>query len=529
MKSRLLGSILMGLMTINVATAAESSAARPRLVVGIVVDQLRSDYLEFLRNLFGEKGFRTLMEKGVYIKDLDFNSIPKDATAATALLYTGAYPGVTGIAGETLYSPATSKAVPALEDKSSMGNFTREELSPAALRVSTIVDELAVDGAGLPSIYAISGNPQQSIIMAGHAGNCALWINDTDGQWSSTAYYRDFPQFISNRNRTSPLRQRLDTMRWIPSRKLSDYPGVPMIQRESGFRHTFPASGRDVFKRYKVSPGVNSEITDVALATIKELGLGNRKDLVDMISIGYSAAPYSSVSNEAGEIELQDTYLRLDAQIGRLIDAIDRSVGLDNTLIFLSSTGYFDDRSAPESKFRIPTGEITLRRIESLLNSYLSAKYGNGDYVKGIFGNQIFLDRKTLEGKGHDNEATIRDARDFIIKMSGIADARTLGEILSDSSAENTRLLNSLDPKTAGDIILTFSPGWNVIDESGYPPTTIYQRSSATPAPFFIMRPGSIEPQTVTAPVDATSIAPTISSAIHIRAPNGATGRPITF
>ncbi len=515
-------------MTINVVVAADHTPGRPKLVVGIVVDQLRSDYLDYLRDLFGEKGFRRLMENGVYVKDLELNADIKDPVAATALLYSGAYPKTNGIPAKEIYSPTLSKGVLPLEDKGSMGNFTQESLSPAGLRVSTISDEIAIDGAGFNSVYAISPDAQQALIMAGHAGNCGVWINDADGQWSSTAYYRDFPQFLSHRNRTMPLRQRLDTLRWVPALPTERYPGISLIRKSEGFRHSFGKADRDIFKRFKTSAPVNTEVTDVAIHALRDLSLGKHRDAVDMLSVGYTAAPFDSPKGDAGELELEDTYVRLDSQIARLLEEVDRQVGLSNSVIFLTSTGYYNDATITDPKYRIPTGDVTLRRIESLLNSYLSAKYGNGDYVKRVHGNQVYLDRQALEARGAKWETAGNEARDFIIRMSGISDARTLSDILSDPSPTGALLRNSIDPKTSGDIFLTYTPGWNVVDDNGYPTISIPQRTSTPPTPFLLLAPG-IKPQTIMTPVDATAIAPTITSTIHIRAPNGAGDRPIVF
>ncbi|MDE6330948.1 MAG: alkaline phosphatase family protein [Muribaculaceae bacterium] len=528
MKSRLISSIIMGLMTINVVVAADNASQRPKLVVGIVVDQLRTDYIEYLQSLFGEKGFRRLMEKGVFVSDLDFNADLRDAASATALLYTGAFPAVNGIAGPETVAADNATIVPTLIDLNSMGNFTRESLSPINLRLSTISDEVAIDGDGLTSVYAIAPDPQQAIIMAGHAGNCALWINDADGQWSSTAWYRDFPQFISRRNRTTPLHKQLDSIRWTPMLRPGLYPGLPATRGEYGFRHTFLDSGRDLYSRFKKSAPVNREVTDVAIDALRELSLGKRPDGIDMLSIGYTAAPWAYAKEGDGRMELQDTYVRLDSQLGRLLDAIDAQVGLENSVIFLSSTGYFNDPSAPAAEFRIPGGDISLKRVESLLNSYLTAKYGNADYVRKVFGNQIYLDHKALAAKTPDINPAIADARDFIVRMSGISDARTLGEILSDLTEEGARIRNSIDPKNAGDIFLTYTPGWNVVDDTRYPSTVSHQRSATAATPFFLMAPG-IAPAKIVTPVRAVNIAPTITSTIHIRAPNGATGRPVDF
>lgn len=524
--SRLLGSLLMGLMTINVAVGADSS--RPKLVVGIVVDQLRTDYLQYLEQLFGESGFRRLMKEGLYLRHVDFKADLHDPVAATALLFTGNYPNASGIPGPEIYRADAAKPTPTLEDANSLGNFTKEALSPVNLRISTISDEVAIDGGGLTSVYAIAPDPQQAIIMAGHAGNCALWINDADGKWSSTAYYRDFPQFITNRNRQHPLSARLDTLSWRPALNLDRYPGIAPQKRHYPFRYTFPLSDRDAYSRFKSAAPVNTEVTDVAIDAIRQLNLGRRSDGTDMLSIAYTAAPFKYVADGDYRLELEDTYIRLDAQLERLLRTIDREVGLDNTLIFLSSTGYYDDASVDDPKYRIPSGDVSLKRVESLLNSYLSAKYGNADYIRGIYFNQIFLDHQALQAHSLSPEKAREEAREFLVKMSGISDARTLGEILADTSDEATRQRRAVDPKTAGDIFLSFLPGWNVVDDSRFPPTVTPIRAGMVSTPFFLMAPG-VTPEVIATPVDAAAIAPTVTSALHIRSPNGASAHPINY
>ncbi len=511
----------MGLMTINVAVGAGKDTGRPKLVVGIVVDQLRTDYLDYLEHLFGEKGFRRLINNGVYVRNLDFQADLRDPVSATALLYTGALPNASGVPGDEVYSSSERKVMPVLHDAGSMGNFTSETLSPVNLRLSTIADEVAVDGMGLTSVYALSANPQQAVVMAGHAGSAALWINDRDGQWSSTTYYRDFPQIVSQRNRQRPLRERLDTLRWTPALKAALYPGLPMQKREYPFRHSFTGADRDLYVKFKNSAPANTEVTDVAIDLIKNLSIGKRPDAIDMISVGYSAAPFRYVKDGDARMELADTYIRLDSQIGRLLDAIDTQTGLDNCVIFLTSTGYYEELAKDDPKFRIPTGEVSIKRVESLLNAYLSAKYGNGDYVDGIYADNIYLNHKAIEGKSTDEHVIVNDARDFIVKMSGIAGAHTLGDLLSDPSETGRRMRNALDPKTAGDIILTYSPGWTVVDDTHYPACETPQRSATVSAPFILMAPGR-KAEVITETIDARRIAPTISSSIHIRAPNGA-------
>lgn len=514
----------MGLMTINVVTLADSS--RPRLVVGIIVDQLRTDYLDYLRNRFGEKGFNRLINGGLYLRDVDFKATVSDAPTGTALVYTGAYPACNGVTASEIFSQIDGSVRPALLDPDFIGNFTDQNLSPANLRLSTISDEIAIDGMGLGLVYAIAADPQQAVIMAGHAGNSALWLNKNTGNWCSTTYYRDFPQRVSQRNHRNPLSSRIDTICWRPSLPLGSYHGLPAQKLQYPFSHTFPRSDRDVYRRFSLSAPGNREVTDVAIDCLQEQRLGNRGDVIDMINVAYSAAPYKYVADGDYRLELQDTYIALDRQIERLIDAVDKQVGVGNALIFISSTGYYDDAVADDPRYRIPGGDISLKRMESLLNSYLSAKHGNGDYVNGIHARQIFLNPAVIDGKGLAIESIRDEAREFVVRMSGVADARTLGEILADSSPEGEAIRLSIDPKHAGDIILEFNPGWNIVDDQKYPATSSPVRTTAVNTPALIFAPG-IGSETIDTPVKATAIAPTLTSVLHIRSPNGAKDKPL--
>lgn len=522
--NRLITSVICSLVGINTMLAVDPS--RPRLVVGIMVDQLRTDYIEYLQNLFGEKGFRRLMKDGAFLKDVDFKVPGLDKVSGTAMIYTGAYPRMNGISAATVYDPTRQDMSPALNDPSIIGNFTSETYSPANLRLSTLSDEVAIDGAGLGWVYSIAPDPQQSIIMAGHAGNSAFWINDNTGRWATSTYYKDTPAGLSQRNYSEPLSSRLDTMQWKPLLPLARYPGLPAHKRQFEFRHTFPKADRNVFRMYTSSPLVNTEVTDVAVMYLKDLHIGQRGDAIDMLNIGYTAAPYKYVKDGDYRLELEDSYVRLDAQLSRLFEAIDKYVGLDNTLIYLASTGYYDDSVQDDDRYRLPSGTFSVKRAMSLLNSYLAARYGNGDYVDTYSRGHVYLDRKKIEDKKLNIDEVAAAARDFLVKMSGVSDAFTMGDIMASSvpSMEGLRLAS--DPKTGGDVILHFNPGWTVVDDIRFPNDIQVIRSAMVQTPFFMMGP-SVPNVTVSTPVDATAIAPTVSRVLRIRSPNGTMSKPV--
>lgn len=525
-KYRLLTSVLCGLVGFSTVVLADPS--RPKLVVGIMVDQLRTDYIDFLSSRFGKEGFNLLKSKGLYLKNVDYNVSDLDIVSSTAIVYTGNYASASGIPANKVYDHASKFPLPVLHDPSTLGNFTNETYSPTALRLSTISDEIAIDGVGLGAVYSIAPDAMQSIIMAGHGGSSAFWISDENGKWATTTYYKEVPNSISQRNYRRPLADRLDTMVWTPTRALDTYHGVPAQKKYFPFRHTFPKKSSDRFVRYKQSALVNIEVTDLAIDYIKTLKLGQNEDVIDMLNIGYTVAPYKYGSDSDMRLEMQDSYLRLDGQLERLIAAIKENVGLDNSLIFLVSTGYFDNGAEDEARYRIPSGTFSMKRAESLLNAYLSAKHGNDQYVDGSYKNMIYLDHATLERHGLDVADVRRDARDFVVMMSGIADVKSLTDIVGETTPELRRIGRGLDPKSAGDLRLEFAPGWTVKDDVRLPVISWQVREGNPNTPAFIMGSG-VPSKIETGQVNATAIAPTISSVMRIRSPNGAFDKPITF
>lgn len=524
---RLVSSVIFGLVTINTLVQAETT--RPKLVVGIVVDQLRTDYLEYLNTLFGQKGFNRLMNNGVYLKNVDFRETVSDPATATAVIYTGSWPAFNGLGSDMVFDEATRRSVPALQDKTVKGTHTADQLSPASLILSTISDELAIDGSGLGKIYSISSDGQQAIVMASHAGNGAVWIDDNNGQWASSSYYNEFPQPVAGLNRSASLSSRMSGMQWKPSMNLAVYPGIPEMKKQFDFNYTFPTSDRNAYRKFKSSPLSNVEVTDAAIASLKGLNLGRRGEAIDMLNVAYTAAPYKYAGDKDYRLELEDSYIRLDAQIARLLEEIDAGVGLENTFIFLSSTGYYDDAAKDDDKFRIPSGEFYLKRAESLLNSYLSAIHGNGDYVGKISGSKIYLDHKTIESKGLSISKVREEAREFLGKMSGIAAVYIVEDIRQNTgNRQLADLALSIDPKTAADIYMDFTPGWTVVDDYEYPEQRKVARKVSPLTPAFILYP-PLKPQEVDERVEATVIAPTITSNLHIRAPNGASEKPLTL
>lgn len=520
--NRVIATILLTLAVVPAKAVAPGES--PKLVVGITVDQLRSDYLYALQHLFGEKGFKKMLGSGTVYDRVHFDLPYMDRAVATATIYTGTIPFYHGIPAETVYDASSRKSIPILVDAKYMGNATDETYSARALRTSTLSDEVKVAGNGLGRVYAVAPDATTSILAGGHIANCAFWIDDETGKWVTTTYYNDAPAYILQRNYTASLSSRIDTIKWSPLYAAEQYTAIPYYTQPYSFKHGFSRADRTCYERFKTSALVNSEVTDVAIELIEKGQLGKRGYL-DMVNIGYTAAPYNRGDIQQYGIELQDTYVRLDRDLARLFEAIERSIGLQNTVIFLTSTGYFTGDGREPSIFKIESGEFYPKRAVSLLNMYLMALYGNGEWVSGFHHNQIYLNRKLIKERDIDLD-TLRDkCATFLIDMAGVQDVYTLQRILLRSTNEHTDALRrGLLPRYSGDLFVELVPGWEVVHEDAAN-TREYVRHNAVESPFILMAP-QVPSRKITTPVEVTAIAPTVARVLRIRSPNASAAMP---
>lgn len=507
------------------AICAPMRAERPQLVIGIVADQLQTDYLHDLLPLMGEGGFNRLLKNGLYISDLDFGVPQTDGASAIAQLYTGSWPANNGVTGAETFDRKTRRRIPAL--------MANNNYSPEQLLLSTITDELVIDGQKFNKVYSVAADPLFAVLMGGHTPTSAAWIDPNTGQWTTSPYYTGaLPAPLVMRNMQQPLRRRIDTMQWKPLLSIDRYPGLPPQKKYYPFSHGFRSADRDVYTTFGRTPAGNREITDVAVQYLRELKPGHGKGTIDMLNLAYSLAPYNRNRDGDYRVELTDAYLRLDRDLERLLNAIDKEVGLDKTVVFLLSTGHFDNNAQPAEMYRIPGGELSTKRAAALLNSYMGAKYGHADYVDGISGTHVYLNNKAMEEAARrpasSGSTPLEEARDFLSRMSGIATVTTLGDILSGTTDALERASRALDANTAGDLIISVQPGWTLNDDYSTPSTRTAIRMNTAATPAVIMAPGHTSSK-ASEPVSALRIAPTLSRLLRLPAPNGSIARSLVL
>lgn len=500
-------------------TMAQTSSV-PRLVVGISIDQLRSDYLNAFMPLYGEGGFKLLLEKGQVYSNVQYQHTPIDRASAIASVMTGTVPYNHGIIAEEWMNRAELHTNYCVDDRNYKGVETSDCSSPKNLLVSTIGDELKAATRGKALVYSVAPYREAAVLSAGHAADWAMWIDNQSGNWAGTSYYGKTPSWFRYLD-TGSVSGKISSLVWKP---VNDYVGTYnyyLTAHQKAFSYHF--TGDSKYRIFKTSGLVNREVTQAARYCL-ESGNAGIDEITDFLSVCYYAGNFQGASSTT--TELQDTYVRLDDELATLLKKIDQLVGLDKTLIFLTSTGYDEVEKAEDlSTYRIPTGEFNINRCAMLLNMYLCAMYGNERYVESYFGNQLYLNHKLLEKKQLKLAEVQEHCEDFLFQFSGVRDVFTSHRITQGAWTPGiSTIRNGYNPKCSGDIIVQVSPGWNLVNEDRG--TKKMQRESFFEFPLIFFG-YTIQAKQIATPVTIDCIAPTIAHHIRIRAPNACTSAPL--
>lgn len=523
MRLPILVSLLTAMTVLSGANASTAGTGVPRVVVNILVDQLRTDYLNAFMPLYGQEGFVRLLNEGRVYAQAEYPHSRPDRASAAATLATGTTPYNHGIVGLKWLDRETLRPVFCVNDKNYAGLQTTDASSPTFLGVSTVGDELKVATEGKALVYAIAPFRDAAILSAGHAADAAVWIDDRTGQWCSTSYYgKTLPSWttVLNSNR---LDDRLKSLTWKPS---SDLVGNFSYFLSGGmkkpFSHKFTGPGR--FATYKTSGLINEEVVRAATQCINGTMVGSDA-ITDYLALTLYAGNIDHHTVSESPMELQDTYVRLDQALAQLIKSVEHRVGRDNALFVLTSTGYADEETADLSKYRIPTGTFDVERSAALLNMYFVAVYGQGQYVESTLGTQIYLNHKLVEQKQINLAEMLERAQDFLLQLSGVKDVYTSSRLLQGAWTPGiSRMRGGYNPRYSGDVLIEVAPGWRYVNNSTHESQLV--RESYIPFPIIFLGEG-FKAETVETPVTIDYIAPTLSKAMRIRAPNACRVAPL--
>lgn len=502
--------------------AQEEPNGAPRLVVSITIDQLRSDYLEAFIPLYADKGFLRLMNEGKVYTNVSYPFTPIDRASATAAITSGVTPYYNNIAGQRWLNRETLRPVGCVDDAKHTGLNTTETASPNKLSTSTIGDELKMCTGGKAIVYAIAPFRDAAVLSAGHAANGALWIDDVNGQWCSSRYfYSSLPSWAHAMNRLNAPANKVGNS-WEPSSMLaSNFSYFMQTGEQKPFKHQFEGTQR--YQKYKTSALINTDITDMALQCVASTGMGNDK-ITDLLCLTYYAGTYEHKAVTDCQLEVQDTYIRLDKEISRLIDGLTEKLGQKGLLIVVTSTGYSDEEMVDYQTYKVPSGTFYMNRSTNLMNMYLGATWGQGNYVETVYKNQIFLNRQLLESKKISMTDALNRSQEFLAMMSGVRNVYTSLQLLTSQNEMIQKVRNGFSPDNCGDIFIETAPGWRILHEDTQ--ESEFSKASYTQFPIIFFGAG-MGAERIQQPVTIDQIAPTLARCIRIRAPNACSAKPL--
>ncbi|MDR0233006.1 MAG: alkaline phosphatase family protein [Dysgonamonadaceae bacterium] len=513
---------LLAILAIAGVRGAEQPGDIPKLVVNITVDKLRGDYLQYFNYSFGERGFKRLMNDGLVYRQMQFEFPNVNRASAIATIFTGTNPDNHSIVAEKKYDFESHREVSILYDKDFLGNYTNENLSPLSLLCATIGDELKMASNGKSDVFAIAPNSVEALLSAGRYANAAFWLEDYRGRFATTTYYKDIPWYVDRYNSNEVIGKNTETYTWNPTR--SSYTAFPYNQPLSPFKHYIYKGEKDCYLKIKTSPAINAEVTNLTAKFLEYADFGNRAN-PSMLSVTYYAGNYIETMSNPYSPEIQDIYIHLDKEIERLLDLVEKYVGIKNTLFVVTSTGYFDSTEVPSESFKT-VGEFYPNRCTALLNMYLMTVYGQGNWVNGYYNNQIYLNRKLIEQQKIAYPEILRKCAEFIAQFTGVQNVTTSSELLFEGGeVGNASFRKGMYKGVSGDLFLELQPGRILVDEKDSSKSR-YLRNETIIAPliFFGHR---IQPQKVYRIVKATEIAPTVTHVLRIRPPNGCKEMPL--
>jgi len=456
MRNRYLYITLLSLISFNTEGTAQTVAQAPRLVVSILVDQLRTDQLETFAPLYSADGLKRLLTEGTVYTNGAYCFQPVDRASAAAALSTGSTPYFNGIVGHEWLDRQTLRPVRAI---ATAGN----EYAPYQLGTSTLGDELKVATDGIAKVFAFAVDAESAILSAGHAADGVVWMSQ--GKWQTTRYYEPVNQWLK--------------------------------------RYT---------QLYPPTEEANQSLTTLALACTEQAGIG-LDERTDLLSITYHV--------QSG----MEHYMSLDHTIAELIEGITNRIPVNRVLFVLTGTDVTEEeQQSNRQRFKIPTGQFNINRTASLLNIFLGATYGTGQYVEAVYNNQLFLNHKLLERKNINMGEAQRRAQEFLLTISGVRNVYTANQLLTSDNNRLERVRNGFNIEKCGDLLIDIAPGWQFVNEQTHTTTT----SSTSNIPFPIIFYGAnIKAQRIGSPVTTDHIAPTIARVIRIRAPNACSAEPL--
>jgi predicted AlkP superfamily pyrophosphatase or phosphodiesterase len=529
--------LLLGTLPLLSQNVPNIPSKKPKLIVIVIVDQMRYDYLAKFKHNFGKNGFNRLLAEGSTCTNARHDYLLTQQLPGYSTIVTGSTPSIHGITSdkwytriknEEKYAGIDATVTPLLPDSKS-NNF-----SPRDLLTTTISDEIALNNNHQSKIHSLAFDGRASVLAGGHAADGAWWFDVYTGNWTSSNYYCDsLPAWLNEFNEKK-LPELYVKREWTPQLQVEDYSAGKSKTKNNkfkfekiGFLYDLLAQ-RKIAQSYKVltrTPFGNTFTVDFAKQVIINDSLG-RDSYTDFLAIGLN--PIGVINQEHGpmSVEIEDAYIRLDEDLSQFINFLDNVIGMNDVLLVLTS-----DRGCPHSpeylkQMSLPSGIFNQGQLFTLAKSYLNVVYGQGEWITAYSEKQFYLNHTLIE----DSSLSLTDIQErlarFTLQFSGVVNAVTANTLQSANFTDGSFALmqRSYHQRRSGDVIINLEPGW--IEKSDYvvQSNSGYDYDTHVPLIWFGWE---IPRTTIYKNISTTSIAATIAAMLDIVAPGGSSGEVI--
>ncbi|MCX2574587.1 alkaline phosphatase PafA [Pedobacter sandarakinus] len=515
--------------------AFPAEVARPKLVVGLVVDQMRWDYLYRFYNRYTNGGFKRLVNEGFSVENTFIPYTPTYTACGHTCIYTGSVPAIHGIIGNDWYDPETKKNMYCTEDTSvvTVGSTPSSEgnMSPKNMLTNTITDELRLATNFRGKVIGISLKDRGSILPAGHSANAAYWYQGSTGNWITSSYYmNEVPTWIADYNKLK-LANKFYAKNWETLYPINTYVNSSSDEKAyEGKNSTFPHSLAQFvdknFDAIRSTPFGNTITLDLAKLAILSEDLG-KDNITDFLAVSCSSTDYVGHQYGPNSIEAEDTYLRLDKDIASFFDYLDKQVGKGNYTVFLTADHGAAHVPGFMAENKLPAGVVSDRDITLKLNGFLNEKFKVNNVVLKSMNNQIIFDHDKTDNMNISFDVIKSASIAFLKKMDGFANVVDISSISLSTLPEIQKkmITNGYNARRSGDLYYILNPNWFNGGSTG----TTHGNWNPYDAhiPLVFMGWG-IKPGATNKTHYMTDIAPTVAALLHIQMPNGTVGEPIT-
>jgi len=495
------------LCVLAAASLLAAAPKKPKLVLAIVVDQFRYDYLTRFRGDY-TAGFTRLLTHGAVFTNSQYDHFPTVTAVGHSTFLSGATPSLSGIVGNDWYDREEGRDVTSVSDSKTqlVGGRGGAGSSPNRMLVSTIGDELKIADLGRSRVIGVSLKDRSAILPSGHMANGAYWFDNATGNFvSSTFYFAELPPWVKTFN---------------DSRLAAKYAGATWLGR------TLPSDPKDLYPALAASPFGNELIEAFAERALQVEDLG-KHEFPDVLAVSFSSNDY--VGHEVGPDapEVREMSVRTDKLLGQLFDVVDRQVGLDNVLVVLTADHGVAPLPEVNAARRMPGGRTPAGIFNKTAQDALAQRYGDGKWVIGGSEHSLYLNQALIAERKLDPAEVDRTAAQAIAAVPHVFRVYTREQLMTgqvNPDVIGRRVLNGFYPRRSGDLEILLEPYW-IFTQTGATHGTAFDYD--THVPLIFMGPG-IRPGRYDATVAVNDVAPTLATILEIETPSGSVGRVLT-